>query len=109
MIHNEQQNLEILDDEGYLTDTALEIIENWDMFKKGTEELLAFISDIWYFGDWGFKREGDKLELHTGGWSGNELVIRHLQKNFFWTFFWESSRRGGHYYFDGIKELKKEE
>lgn len=98
--------LEILDEDGYPTDAALEIIEKWDIIEKGKEGLIKFIESIWNFGDWGFKRDGDKLELHTGGWSGNESIIQSLKKNFFWTFFWESSRRGGRYYFEGLNKIK---
>ena len=38
------------------------------------------------------------IELHTGGWSGNEDLIRALQKSYFWSF-WRISKVGGHYYF----------
>lgn len=98
---------EALDDDGYPTEEALQFIENYDIAQDSPEGLIKFIEEIWYHGDWGFIQDGDKLELHTGGWSGNEDVIRSLQKTFFWTFFWESSRRGGHYYFDGLDKFKK--
>jgi len=97
---------EALDHDGYPTMEALQFIEQYDVIKDGVEGLVSFIGEIWYFDDWGFKRDGDKLELHTGGWSGNEEVIQSLRKNLFWTFFWESSRRGGHHYFDGLNKLK---
>jgi len=47
-----------------------------------------------------------KLELHTGGWSGNEDIIEALKKSYFWIFYWEKSVKGGHYYFT-ISSLKK--
>lgn len=99
---------EALDQDGYPTEEALKFIEEYDVFeKKGVEDLVDFIGEIWYHGDWGFIRGGDKLELHTGGWSGNEDVIRSLEKTFFWDFCLESYRRGGHYYFDGLNKFKK--
>lgn len=98
--------IELLDNDGYPTDDALTTIEAWDIITQGTEPLLDLVKSIWWMPDWGFLRNEDRLELHTGGWSGNENIIRSLEKTFFWTFFWESSRRGGHYYFTGIKEFK---
>lgn len=43
------------------------------------------------------------LKLSTGGWSYNEEIIDELSETFFWTFYWQTSRRGGHYVF-GIDE-----
>lgn len=100
-------NEELLDEDGYPTDLCLMQIESYDLTERGVEPLLKLLESVWHFGDWGFKRDGDKLELHTGGWSGNEDIIYSLKKNFFWAFFWESSRRGGHYYFDGLNKFKK--
>src|SRR3546814_10968839 len=60
------------DEDGYPTDEALQFIENYDVIEKGVENLVDFIGEIWYHGTWGFIRDGNKLELHTGGWSGNE-------------------------------------
>lgn len=44
------------------------------------------------------------LELHTGGWSGNEEIIGILQDTFFWFFHWHKHERGGHYYFGTAAE-----
>ena len=43
------------------------------------------------------------LELHTGGWSGCESMIEHLQTHntMFWLMYWYSETRGGHYVFKG--------
>jgi len=53
--------------------------------------------------DWGFILSGEEeftLSLSTGGWSGNEDIIRALKKNFiFWSMYWQMNRRGGHYQF----------
>jgi len=49
-------------------------------------------------------------ELHTGGWSGNEEIIRAMQDNrVWWGMFWESSRRGGHYEFCDLHSRGEDE
>jgi hypothetical protein len=48
----------------------------------------------------GVEHDGRKLELHTGGWSGNEEIISVLQNSMFWVMYWQKSERGGHYYFE---------
>ncbi len=66
------------------------------------QDFLDFLESIWWAADWGFKVTGKnvvRLELHTGGWSGNEEIIDTLHKTFFWSMYWRSSRTGGHYYF----------
>ena len=94
----------------YPTKGQLQTIRKFDLTKKSVKALLDFIEPIWEYGDWGFKRTKHKLELHTGGWSGNEDIIGSLQGNFlFWAMYWQKSTRGGHYYFDDSmvsKELK---
>lgn len=98
---------EALDQDGYPTEEALKFIEEYDIDKDGPEGLISFIREVWYLPDWGFIRDGDSLELHTAGWSGNESIIKALQESWFWVVCWESSRRGGHYYFDGLNKFKK--
>ena len=101
------------DKEGYPTESFLEAIENC---KATTPEearaLMEVIQGAWNFGDWGWSTEvipdddivdhgRTRYHISTGGWSGNESIIYALKanKNFFWTIFWESSRRGGHFTF----------
>jgi hypothetical protein len=48
----------------------------------------------------GIEIEGDKIELHTLGWSGNEDIIRELQKSSLWLMHWSKTFAGGHYYFN---------
>ena len=62
--------------------------------------LIEFIQSIWHWGDDYVMLKGDKFELHTGGWSGNEDIVDALMGTMFWMLCWESSRRGGHYYFE---------
>ena len=86
----------------YPTEQELKKIEEWD--GKDIESFLAFIESLWHWPTY-FVRRGKKvirLELHTGGWSGNEAIISALGNawgNMFWLSFWEKSIRGGHYWF----------
>ena len=87
----------------YPTKEELRKIEKWDITKKPVTELISYVEKLWWDSDWGFKLSGKrilKLELHTGGWSGNESIVGALGKNFlFWMLYWERSTRGGHFYF----------
>ena len=82
----------------------LHLVRDWECTSdKNVKELIDFIYSIWEFAEEGyFKLSGKrvlKLELHTGGWSGNEEIVLALQKNLFWFLYWQKSERGGHYYF----------
>ena len=81
----------------YPTEEELEKIKAWE--PSDIKGLLSFIKSIWWHPDWGFKLQENCLELHTGGWSGNEMIIDELEKTIFWFMFWQKSERGGHYYF----------
>jgi hypothetical protein len=89
-----------LDDDGYPTDAALNRIAEWP--HTDIPALLEFLCSIWWrpaFG-WG-PIEGDMLHLSTGGWSGNESLIKAMQANrLFWAVCWHQSTRGGHYVFN---------
>jgi hypothetical protein len=105
--------MEYLDEDGYPTEAALEKIEKWD-YKDGWTELLEFVRGLWVhrkycwsmeknvttFDTPNYKIVVDVYHMSTAGWSGNESIIRALEKNWmFWTFCWEQSKRGGHYIF----------
>lgn len=97
----------MLDDDGYPTEEALKRIAEWP--HTDWPGLLEFTQPLWKYPDrwW---TEGDVLHLSTGGWSGNEDIIRAMQKNrIFWSMCWLSSRRGGWYEFDlsRVKGLEK--
>lgn len=98
-----------MDFEGYPESEDLEYIEKFDVFHNDIHDLLNFIRSIWSYPCY-CKIKGKKvitLELHTGGWSGNEEVIRALTTNYvFWGMYWEKSVKGGHYWFR-IKKFKK--
>ena len=46
-----------------------------------------------------FGRPIREVYMATGGWSGNEEIVGHLQRSFFWFAYWYQSRRGGGYWF----------
>jgi hypothetical protein len=96
-----------MDREGYPKQHELDRIEKWDFLD--VFNLIEFITSRWAFHDWGIKkywskkgeREVLKLELHTAGWSGNEDLINSLLRNQMFAMMWyQSWRRGGHYYFE---------
>lgn len=96
-----------LDDEGYPTDEYLKFIRDYKHDTMPILELVNIIQEGWYFGDWGFKlgrkyKGIRKLELHTGGWSGNESTINEIINNIWLTYFemkYVEWHTGGHYYF----------
>jgi len=98
-----------VDYDGYPTDTDIDVIQNWNPLEKDPHELMALVGRLWYYADWGWSEEevlDDSVYGHvinynisTAGWSGNESLIGAIKNNkhFFWSLYWESSRRGGHY------------
>lgn len=93
----------------YNTDKEMRLIEKWDVNEVFT--LLDYIEERWWSTDWGFKKVWSKerlhnkpvikLELHTGGWSGNEDIINALLKNQMFKMLWYYQwNRGGHFIFE---------
>lgn len=112
-----KQDFDFLDEDGYPTENALELIEKWHFFDaKGW---FDFIEKLWHFGDWGWSEKDEphawkentlvhRFHISTGGWSGNESIIRAMEKNgMMWHLNWVQSRRGGHYIFE-LKEFNDE-
>ena len=107
---------ELLDDDGYPTDAALDAIKLWHF--TDARGWFKFIEGLWWHSSmlWkeddvphdlrSFKGYEDKMVhrywISTGGWSGNESIIRAMQENnhMLWTLTWVQSRRGGHYIFE---------
>ncbi len=94
------------DEDGYPTEAALQIIEIWHW--RDVPGWFAFIKSMWAYADWGWSEQDttykDKpireYHISTAGWSGNESIIRAMQKNYMlWHDTWVQSRRGGHYIF----------
>lgn len=97
---------EILDEHGYPTDEALDLIPRWTGTPQAlVEDLLAPI-----FSGYGasllknstddFGRSVKEIHLVTGGWSGCESAIGALDDGMFWFGYWRSSARGGRYVFE---------
>lgn len=98
---------ELLDNEGYPTEEYLDAIADFNM-NDDIMEFIDILKEGWWMPDWGFKlhrkyRGKVKLELHTGGWSGNEEIIREIIDNMYLTYFkmrYVKWTAGGHYYFE---------
>jgi hypothetical protein len=108
---------EWLDEDGYPTEAALERLEKWDILDSAGA--LDFAKELWCYPD----RVWDEERLHgykenttetircfsTGGWSGNESVIRALNENFGVMIEWVLSKRGGrHEYVYNPEKYKNE-
>ena len=100
----------LLDDDGYPTQYALDLIWFWHF--SDPRGWFDFIQSIWYMRDWGWK-EAEAIDeifkdknitaiyVSTAGWSGNESIIKAMQKSdMLWHLTWAQSRRGGHYIFE---------
>lgn len=109
----------LLDDDGYPTEDALEAIERWHW--DDARGWFKFIEGLWWYSNmlW-IECEGGidqylnkqldpktiRYHVSTGGWSGNESIIRAMQQNdMMWHLNWVQSRRGGHYIFE-LKDLE---
>lgn len=93
----------------YPTDGDFTAIQLWSIKSwEDCEELLKFIKTIWHWNDVYFKKTDEgKYLLSTGGWSGNEGIIKELAENrMFWMMSWESSMRGGHYVFCDVNRIE---
>jgi hypothetical protein len=87
-----------MDDDGYPEESELKQIAEWPW--QDIPGLLAFVRPRWSYPNF-WCTDGAVLKVSTGGWSGNEDLMRAMQQNrAFWSLCWMSSRRGGHYEFD---------
>lgn len=108
------EKADLLDEDGYPTDDALEIIEKWHW--SDSKGWFDFIQSIWHLRSWGWtegeephdwdeNRKVYRYNISTAGWSGNEDIIRAMEKNdMLWCLTWVQSRRGGHYIFEGRED-----
>lgn len=98
------------DNTGYPTKEFLDFIKGYTPKVMPIFDFLTVLKDEWYASSWGFKLHSKykygkkrKLELHTGGWSGNEELIRAIKTNPYLTSFtmkYVSWKTGGHFYFE---------
>jgi hypothetical protein len=101
--------MEYLDEGGYPTEAALNIIREWS---DPWPSIMKFIKEIWWMPEWGWHEVDEKgittYYISTGGWSGNESIIEAMRNNtIFWMMYWYSSRVGGHYSFKDYPGLTK--
>lgn len=89
---------ELFDEDEYPSDYALDVVSHF----HGTPcQLVELIAHLWRWKDlvqvrapW---RGEIEVSLVTGGWSGNESVIRALDGTVFGLRWWETTKRGGLY------------
>ena len=109
LLDQTEKKVNDLDEDGYPTEEFLTSIEIWR--DRPFTELMDRIKPNWRYSDFGYWGEQEVENQHgrmvteysisTGGWSGNESIIRALQDNhIFWSLCWYSSQRGGHYVFE---------
>lgn len=92
-----------MDADGYPDEAELQRIREWP--HQDCADLLAFVRSLWW-GKWGWRQNGYRYRISTGGWSGNESLIAAMEDNdMFWMLTWRSSRRGGYYVFE-VPEAK---
>ncbi len=101
---------DLLDEDGYPTESALWLLEHWPFEDPAGWFDLA--KRLWHFQDltWSeevvvddFRESGKATHVHVSafGWSGNESLISAMQANWMlWHQCWVQSRRGGHYIFE---------
>lgn len=81
----------------YPTVEDLDKIAEWPA--NDFEGLRLFVFKLWHWPEFATV-EGGMWRLATGGWSGNEDIINALRDNWrFWIMCWQSSHRGGLYWF----------
>lgn len=87
-----------MDSQGYPDDEELARIEKWPL--EDIAGLFKFVHSLWWMPNWGWKQEGRKFRISTGGWSGNESLISAMEENaMIFSLTCKSWRVGGHYEF----------
>ena len=105
------EHCSLTDVDGYPTKDCLTLISEWH--HSDPTGWFEFINQQWYYADyWGWRsrvkphrfKEDESVtehDLSTAGWSGNEGIIRAMEKNeMLWWLTWYQSQRGGHYIFE---------
>lgn len=99
--------MQLLDSNQLPTDEFLQFIRDYKPATMPILNLVGLIEEAWWLG-WGFKLKRkykgiQKLELHTGGWSGNEDIINTILDNVWLTHHkmrYVMWKIGGHHYFE---------
>jgi len=82
------------DKDGYPTEETQLEIARWHY--SDLDGWLDYIREAWNHDYGRIWVEAGMLRLATGGWSGNESIIRAMREHFIlWHSVWESSHRGG--------------
>lgn len=89
--------------DGYPEEHELKKIREWP--KQDFIGIAEYVKSLWDI-DHYVSINGNDIEMHTHGWSGNEEIITELSNTFFWFFCWIKSERGGHHYFK-LPEITK--
>jgi hypothetical protein len=98
-------DLNFMDEYGYPSEEALEILSNWDY--GDPIGWLQFAKSLWHFSDYVYFTKveyydgiEDVINFATGGWSGNESIVSAMSCNrMLWGLYWYFSKRGGLYSF----------
>lgn len=80
--------------------------------------LVKYLMEVWHYDNYirlepRWRRDAPnwrrykRFHVSTAGWSGNEDRIEALKENYFWIFYWQSSKRGGHFIFEIPEPEKK--
>lgn len=95
----------------YPSKEDLEKIRHWDFSRHTSLEFAIFICEVWnktYGTAELYGKRIKTLKLWTGGWSGNEDIIKAIMESDFWLLYWQVSTREGIYIFEFIdEEVKK--
>lgn len=90
-----------MDKDSYSEEHELKAIKEWP--HSDPRGLLGYVKERWKYPEyWKEEKEigFDTYYISTAGWSGNEELIGAMVENvMFWTCYWQSSKRGGHYEF----------
>ena len=87
------------DADGYPTDETVEFLEHWQNFKDDKEAMdfaLKALKKLCYAT---VKQENNYIYIATGGWSGCEVIVRAMKKNFYCSNLLIASLSGGGYYY----------
>ena len=82
------------DEDGYPTSLAIHWVENTPC---SFEHWIDRISRIWALRKIIIDESTGEVHISTWGWSGNEALVRAMQKNMTWDLHFFSHQVGGHY------------